>query len=126
MLSVRWATVATTVCSIAVLSAGCQSEREEADDAAPAAAALSEEEQAIRDELAKLPPDVRAAVEAQGICIVSDEPLGSMGPPIEAKIGDKTVYLCCKGCIAALESDPDTFERKLKRNQSGAPKSTDL
>lgn len=38
-------------------------------------------------------------VEAQKICPVSGKDLTSMGGAIRAKIGDQTVFLCCKGCL---------------------------
>ena len=37
---------------------------------------------------------------SQGICPVSGGKLGSMGPPIKVKVGEKEhAFLCCKGCI---------------------------
>jgi len=47
-------------------------------------------EQQKRDQL-------RAAV--QEICPVSGGKLGSMGEPIQVKVGEETVFLCCKGCM---------------------------
>lgn len=44
----------------------------------------------IRDEL-------RIAV--QEICPVSGQKLGSMGDPLKVKVGEETVFLCCKGCM---------------------------
>ncbi len=46
--------------------------------------------QASRDQL-------RIAV--QEICPVSGGRLGSMGPPKKVKVGELTVFLCCKGCL---------------------------
>jgi len=48
------------------------------------------QEQKTRDQL-------RVAV--QGICPVSGEELGSMGAPIKVKVGDETIFMCCKGCL---------------------------
>ena len=48
------------------------------------------QEQAKRDQL-------RAAV--QDICPVSGEKLGSMGQPIKVKVGEETLFMCCKGCL---------------------------
>jgi len=51
---------------------------------------------------------------AQGICPVSEEPLGSMGTPIRMTHGDKTVFLCCEGCRKKFEKNPETYIAKLK------------
>ncbi len=48
------------------------------------------QEQQQRDQL-------RAAV--QEICPVSGGKLGSMGEPIKVKVGEETVFMCCKGCL---------------------------
>jgi len=45
----------------------------------------------------------------QKICPVSDEPLGSMGPPFKVQVQDQSVFLCCAGCEADFRSDPDKF-----------------
>ena len=38
--------------------------------------------------------------EAQGICPVSGEQLGSRGAPIKVKVGEREhAFLCCKGCV---------------------------
>ena len=38
-------------------------------------------------------------IAAQKICPVSGAPLDSMGGAIKAKSGERTIYLCCKGCF---------------------------
>ena len=39
-------------------------------------------------------------VQAQGICPVTGQKLGSMGDPVKVKVGEEEVaFLCCKGCI---------------------------
>jgi hypothetical protein len=35
----------------------------------------------------------------QEICPISGQKLGSMGAPLKVKIGEETVFLCCKGCL---------------------------
>lgn len=52
-------------------------------------ASEAEKEQAKRDQL-------RIAV--QEICPVSGRKLGEHGAPLKVKIGEETVFLCCKGC----------------------------
>lgn len=38
-------------------------------------------------------------IAVQGICPISGQQLGSMGTPIKVKVGEETVFLCCKGCL---------------------------
>lgn len=38
-------------------------------------------------------------VTVQKICPVMGKSLCSMGEPVKAKVGDQTVFLCCKGCL---------------------------
>ena len=46
------------------------------------------------------------AIARQRVCPVMDEPLGGMGEPLKVMIGDKPVYLCCKGCVKKIEAEP--------------------
>ena len=51
-------------------------------------------------------------------CVVSDEPLGSMGDYVnyvhkEAGKPDRTVRFCCDGCIDDFKKDPAKFLAKL-------------
>lgn len=50
-----------------------------------------------------------AAIARQKVCPVMDEPLGGMGTPIKVTIGDKPIYLCCKGCIKKVEAEPAKY-----------------
>jgi hypothetical protein len=43
-------------------------------------------------------------IAAQKICPVSGEALGEMGAPVKTKIGDQTVFLCCKACVGKAAS----------------------
>jgi len=38
-------------------------------------------------------------IAVQEICPVSGEKLGEHGAPIKTKVGEETVFLCCKGCL---------------------------
>lgn len=38
-------------------------------------------------------------IAAQKICPISGEALGEMGTPVKTKIGDQTIFLCCKSCL---------------------------
>lgn len=48
-------------------------------------------------------------------CIVSDEPLGSMGDPVEYVVGNRLVKFCCKSCKGAFDNDPAKFLSKLEK-----------
>jgi hypothetical protein len=39
-------------------------------------------------------------------CVISGEPLGSMGDPVEIVIGTTLVRLCCKGCLPKVAKAP--------------------
>ena len=49
------------------------------------------------------------AINAQKVCKVSHEALGSMGVPLKATRGDKSILVCCQGCIKEIKADPDKF-----------------
>jgi len=46
-------------------------------------------------------------------CVVSDEPLGSMGDTIVEVYQGQTIKFCCKGCIKDFHADPDRYLAKL-------------
>jgi YHS domain-containing protein len=59
---------------------------------------------------------VTAATEAdkpliakQAKCPVMDEPLGGMGVPIKVTVDNKPIFLCCKGCIKKVQSEPSKY-----------------
>jgi hypothetical protein len=96
-----------------------------AKSAEPAAAPAAVDLQTISlsdDEIAeikKLPEAEQTAALDQKICPVGEDAegkpnhLGSMGAPIKVDIKGRAVYVCCKGCVAELEAEPDKFLAKL-------------
>lgn len=38
-------------------------------------------------------------IDAQQICPVSGTQLGEHGSPVKARSGERTIFLCCKGCL---------------------------
>ncbi len=48
-------------------------------------------------------------IKRQAKCPVMDEPLGSMGQPIKVMVGDKPIFLCCKGCIKKIQAEPAKY-----------------
>ncbi len=55
------------------------------------------------------------AIAAQRICPVSGEPLGSMGEPIKVTVEGRDVFVCCAGCISALQEEPQEYLARLPR-----------
>ncbi|QDV82146.1 hypothetical protein [Stieleria magnilauensis] len=50
-----------------------------------------------------------AAIARQKICPVSGKPLGSMGDPLAVDVNGQKLYVCCAGCVNAVESDPTKY-----------------
>ncbi len=73
--------------------------------------------------IAKLGPSDRAAAEAQKYCAVqTDSMLGIMGPPVKVRVNGKTAFLCCGGCRAKAQSNPQATlanVEKLKKAEKG-------
>ena len=57
----------------------------------------------------KATKDDAKAVAALKICPVSKEDLDSMGGPLKVTRGDKSTFICCKGCLKELQANPDKF-----------------
>jgi hypothetical protein len=51
-------------------------------------------------------------------CPVMDEPLGSMGPAIPVTVQGQTIYVCCRGCAAKVQRDPDKYLAKVMAERS--------
>ena len=75
----------------------------------------------IEAAMAKLSPEDRALAEAQKVCVVSKEPLGTMGAPIKVEHDGEVAFLCCAGCRDAFEADPHKYLTALNEAEaSGA------
>lgn len=59
-----------------------------------------------------LSPEDQALAKAQGYCAVSEEPLGSMGPPVKLVLNDQPVFVCCEGCNKRANANPDATVAK--------------
>lgn len=58
-------------------------------------------------------------------CVVSDDKLGEMGKPVEytykqAGHPDRTIFLCCKDCIADFTKEPAKYLAKLDAAEAKA------
>lgn len=70
--------------------------------------------------MAKLSAKDRALAETQKVCVVANEPLGSMGTPIKVEHDGQVAFLCCAGCKEAFEADPQKFLAALKEGGEAA------
>lgn len=52
------------------------------------------------------PPPAPDRYGGQTRCPVTGEELGSMGEPVPALVGGRTVYVCCRGCVKSAQADP--------------------
>lgn len=55
----------------------------------------------------------------QKTCPVTGAELGSMGPPVPVTVGGQTIYVCCQGCVAKVQRNPDTYLRKVANERAG-------
>ena len=47
-------------------------------------------------------------------CVVSGEPLGSMGEPVVIEHKGTTVKFCCDSCLPKFNKDPESYVAKVK------------
>ena len=78
-----------------------------------------DEETDVDEAFTKLSPADRKLAEAQEICPVSDEPLGSMGTPIKVTVEGRDVFVCCAGCEDELKKNFDEYVAKLEKRSAG-------
>jgi hypothetical protein len=81
------------------------------DPAEPAAAFTVPFKLADEGELtvAKATQADQADIDALKLCPVSHEELGSMGTPLKVSRGRRSTIICCKGCLKAIQANPDRF-----------------
>ena len=54
-------------------------------------------------------PPTAAKYGGQRTCPVMGDALGEMGEPIPVSVKGQTVFVCCKGCVAKVQRDPDKY-----------------
>ncbi len=97
---------------VLVCCKGCVSD---ANKDAKATLARAQKLTAASAELAKLSPEDRAAAESQKYCaIAAGSFLGGMGAPIKLELDGKSVFLCCKGCVAKAQANPAATLAKVE------------
>lgn len=72
-------------------------------------------------------PETAADAYPLQTCLVSDEPLGSMGDAVvythkEPGKPDRVVRFCCEGCIEDFRANPEKFLKKLDAAEAAAAK----
>lgn len=105
-----------------VAAAGCNDAKSTFNSSAGSKGTGGESD--VTANLGKLAAEDRALAEAQRLCPVTDEPLGSMGVPIKLDIKGQPVLICCKACQKKAERDPDATLAKLAelKNKTAAAK----
>jgi hypothetical protein len=93
-----------TLLFAAAMLAGCGSSKP------PAAAPVA------KDDKPALTDADKALIERQKLCLVANEPLGSMGTPVKVNVKGRDVFLCCEHCREAVLKDPDKYLAKLDAN----------
>jgi hypothetical protein len=73
-------------------------------------AKLSDEDKA---QIAKLGEADQKLALTQMVCLISGEPLGSMGVPIRVEHEKQVGFLCCKGCRAEFDANPTKALEKV-------------
>jgi Cu(I)/Ag(I) efflux system membrane fusion protein len=57
--------------------------------------------------------DPEKLISLQRICPVTGAPLGSMGAPVAATLGDRPVYICCDACRKKLADHADYYLARM-------------
>jgi YHS domain-containing protein len=57
----------------------------------------------------------QSGIARQRVCPVTGAELGSMGEPVKVVVGGQPLYLCCKGCLDKVRSDPEAYLRRTSR-----------
>ena len=78
-----------------------------------------DEDDEVRASLAKLSTPDRRQAEAQRVCPIQKNRLGSMGRPVKVVLKGQPVFLCCKGCEAEAKADPDKTLATVERLKKG-------
>lgn len=73
------------------------------------------------EQIDKLPEPDRAEAVAQKLCPVGEGHLGTpgMGVPVKKVVDGKAVFLCCEGCEAEFDGDPQKYLARAERFKRG-------
>ena len=62
----------------------------------------------------------QAAIARQRVCPVMGSVLGSHGDPVKLTLGEHSLFICCRGCIARVEEDPQAYLAKARSPHEGS------
>ena len=57
----------------------------------------------------------------QRICPVTGEELGSMGRPIPVTVSGRTIQVCCRACVAAVQRNPEKYMQRVAEEIGAVP-----
>jgi hypothetical protein len=83
-----------------------------------------DEDANVKAYLAQLSTPDRRLAEAQKVCPVQKNRLGTMGTPVKVLLKGEPVFLCCTGCVKDAETDPDktlTTAAETKKGDGKTP-----
>jgi len=93
----------------------------------PHAASPAESAAKIQENLSGLTADDRQLALGQKYCPVMPEVLlGEMGAPVKIDLDGNAVFVCCKGCAKAAESDPAATLNALSTIQDRVAAATEI
>jgi Cu(I)/Ag(I) efflux system membrane fusion protein len=96
-------------------SAGPQGGEKRSATTAARPSLTRDEEDTVNAVLAKLNPEDRRLVEAQGYCpVLTDNRLGSMGTPVKVMVKGQPVFTCCNACVNKALSRPEQTLAKVE------------
>lgn len=101
-----------------LLASGCGTSKEPAKQQANHHHDEHVDDAEIKSNMAKLSEEDRPLAEAQGYCVTSEEPLGSMGVPLKVVLNEVPVFVCCKGCEKKAKANPEKSLAKAKELQA--------
>lgn len=64
-------------------------------------------------------PPTAAKYGGQRTCPVMGDVLGEMGDPIPVSVKGQTVFVCCRGCVAKVQRDPDKYLAAVAAERAG-------
>lgn len=56
-----------------------------------------------------------AAIQAQRVCPVTNNRLGSHGPPTKLLVNGRPLFVCCQGCVGKVEENPEMYLARVSR-----------
>jgi hypothetical protein len=119
------ATVSTLFCAAAFVGCGSGTQSKQAAGTPPGISAPQLAAETDHSGGPALSAEDQALADAQKLCPVTDEELGShdMGAPVKLIVNGEPIFICCKGCEKKVNADPDKYLAKVaelkKANASG-------